>query len=292
MNILVTGANGQLGSEIRLLAVNSEWNFLFTDIEELDIIDKRSIKVYFKDHSINICINCAAYTKVDNAESEQDLAKQINEIATRNLAEVCNSMNAIFLHISTDFVFDGKNSKPYKEEDMTLPVSVYGQTKLAGEIAATNACENTIIIRTSWLYSTYGKNFVHTMLHVGKEKKKLNVVSDQIGTPTYAADLAVVIFEILLLLAKSPESINKLNGIYHYSNEGIASWYDFAVEIFKIAGMKVELTPITSAEYPLPAQRPSYSVIDKEKIKHTFGLKIPHWKTSLEICMKKLKFDS
>ena len=292
MNILVTGANGQLGSEIRLLAVKSKWNFLFTDIEELDITDKRSIKIYFKDHSINICINCAAYTKVDNAESEPGVAKQINVLAVRNLAEVCKSVNAIFLHISTDFVFGGKNSRPYKEEDMTLPVSIYGQTKLAGEIAATNACENTIIIRTSWLYSTYGKNFVHTMLRVGKEKKKLNVVSDQIGTPTYAADLAVVIFEILSQLAKSPESIKELKGIYHYSNEGVASWYDFAVEIFKIAGMKVELTPIPSEEYPLPAQRPSNSVLDKEKIKHTFGLQIPHWKTSLEICMKKLKIDS
>ncbi len=292
MNILITGADGQLGSEIRILAVNSEWNFLFTDIEELDITNKKSVEVYFKDHSINICVNCAAYTKVDKAESEPCLAKQINEIAVRNLAEVCSSVKAVFIHVSTDFVFDGKNSKPYKEEDIALPVSVYGQTKFAGEIAAANACENTLIIRTSWLYSTYGKNFVHTMLRVGKENKKLNVVSDQIGTPTYAADLAVVIFDILMLLIKSPESINKLKGIYHYSNEGIASWYDFAVEIFNIAGMKVELTPITSAEYPLPAQRPSFSVLDKEKIKQIFGLNIPHWKTSLEICMKKLKIDS
>lgn len=287
MNILVTGANGQLGSEIRLLAPNINWNILYTDIEELDITNKRSIEVYFKNHSINICINCAAYTRVDDAENELDLAKQINEIAVRNLAEVCDSTKASFIHISTDFVFNGNNSSPYKEEDNTSPVSVYGKTKLAGEIAAVNACENTMIIRTSWLYSANGNNFVNTMLRLGMERDTLNVVSDQIGTPTYAADLAVALFEILPSLEKNPENIKQLKGIYHYSNEGVASWYDFAFEIFKIAGMDIKLNPISTIDYPTPARRPFYSVLDKRKIKNTFGLKIPNWKTSLENCMKK-----
>jgi len=287
MNILVTGANGQLGSEIRLLVSNPDWNFLYTDIEELDITDKRSLEGYFQDHSINVCINCAAYTKVDNAESEPDIAKLINDTATRNLAEVCNITNAIFIHISTDFVFDGESYKPYREEDNALPVSVYGKTKYAGEIAALDACKNTLIIRTSWLYSVVGNNFVNTMLRIGKEKKKLNIVCDQIGTPTYAADLAMAISEVLLLLTKNPESINKIRGIYHYSNEGVASWYDFAFEIFRIAGLDVTIRPISGKDYPTPAKRPFYSVLDKDKIKQTFNLKIPHWKTSLEDCLKK-----
>lgn len=291
MNVLVTGADGQLGSEIQVLSKTSEWNFYFTDVGDLDITGKNAVGRYFDDHSVDICVNCAAYTQVDKAESEPDLARSINAIAVRNLAVACNVHHVTLIHISTDFVFDGKNYLPYKESHPTAPVSVYGKTKLAGEIAAATICENWMIIRTSWLYSVHKKNFVHTMLRVGQEKKEVRVVFDQVGTPTYAEDLAGAIYKIINAIVDKPDRIAEWKGLYHYSNEGVASWYDFAYEIFGIAGLKTDLIPVRSEEYPTPAIRPAYSVLDKEKIKRTFGLTIPHWKFSLENCMKKLGTD-
>ncbi len=287
MNILITGAKGQLGSEIRAIAGKTGWNFIFTDIDELDITRKQDIQYFFNEHQIDCCINCAAYTGVDQAESEPEKARLINETSVWHLAAACNSHRARLIHISTDFVFDGKSNLPYRESDPVKPLSVYGKTKLNGEIAAAS-CDQALIIRTSWLYSANGNNFVRTMLRLGEEREEIKVVFDQTGTPTYAADLAEAILRILDESMPESENADKWKGVYHYSNEGVASWYDFAFEIFRMTGMKVKLIPVRSNEYPTPAARPAYSVLDKEKIKQTFSLKIPHWKTSLEKCLKKL----
>jgi len=280
-NILVTGANGQVGSEIRELSSSYPYKFYFTDKKQLDITNLQDIKTYIIDNNIDTIINCAAYTAVDKAETEQELANKINHLSVKNLAMLSNEFNIKLIHISTDYVFDGKNFKPYNEDDITNPNSVYGQTKLDGEntILGSNL-KDSIIIRTSWVYSSFGNNFVKTMLRLGKEKEELGVIFDQIGTPTYARDLAKTILDIL------PKIKNKKAEIYHYSNEGAISWYDFAKEIMKMAKLDCDINPIETFQYPTPASRPHYSILNKTKIKKDFDITIPYWKDSLDKCLK------
>lgn len=283
MNILVTGSNGQLGSEIQLQApLHKGWHFFFTDVEELDITKPEDIRTFIRKNNINFIINCAAFTAVDKAESQEELCDRLNHKAPGFLAEAIQEAGGSLIHISTDYVFDGTNHIPYKENVPTCPNSVYGHTKLKGEQAVTAACPSAVIIRTAWLYSIFGNNFVKTMIRLGKEKEELGVIFDQIGTPTYAADLAKVILEII---KKSP-----IPGIYHFSNEGVCSWYDFTKTIHRLAGINdCRIKPLHTEEYPTPAKRPHYSVLDKTKIKKTFDIDIPWWEDSLKICIDKLK---
>lgn len=288
MNVLVTGSNGQVGSEIKELIQHSTLNiqnydFYFTTSQDLDITDFDLVKKHIIDNQIKIIINCAAYTAVDKAETEQELADKINHLAVKNLAQLSNEFGIKLIHISTDYVFDGTNYKPYIEDDATNPQSVYGQTKLDGERALLEYnLKNSIIIRTSWVYSYYGTNFVKTMLRLGKEKESLGVIFDQVGTPTYAKDLAKTILDIL------PKIENKKTEIYNYSNEGVLSWYDFAKEIMRMAKLECKINPIETKEYPTPAKRPHYSLLNKAKIKSTFGLHIPYWKDGLDDCLRRL----
>lgn len=286
-NILVTGANGQLGNEMRLLAKeNTQYNFLFTDVDTLDICDKEAVLTYATGNKINYIINCAAYTAVDNAEDNEALCRKINRDAVRNLGEVATLIDAKVIHVSTDYVFDGTKHIPYVETDPTCPDSVYGRTKLAGEEALSAACPEAVIIRTAWLYSEFGNNFVKTMLRLGSERERLNVIFDQIGTPTYAADLALAIMEIV----RNAEEGNFQPGIYHFSDEGVCSWYDFTISILRMAGIaSCTVTPIETKDYPAKASRPHYSVLNKGKIKSTYHLTIPHWEQSLAKCIEKLK---
>ena len=279
--LLITGANGQLGSEICNLAMSDNINsYIFTDIEELDITDLDAVCNYVQIQKPDYIINCAAYTAVDKAEEDIDLCTKINYHAVENIAKCAKNIGAKVVHISTDYVYGGDSSTPYLESDPTNPKSVYGSTKLRGEIALMNILpEDSIIIRTSWLYSTYGKNFVKTMIMLGKEMERLNVVSDQRGTPTYARDLAKAIMHIV-------DAEKFVAGIYNYSNEGECTWYDFACEIHKIAGVESVVNPISTNEYPTKAIRPVYSVLNKSKIKRTFGLSIPNWKDSLNECIR------
>ena len=282
-NILVTGSNGQLGSEIRAVHSNYNYNFFFTDVSELDITIKDNIKTFIKNNRINVIINCAAYTAVDKAEEDKLLANRVNHLAVKYLSEVVKEMNIQLIHISTDYVFDGKNYRPYQEDDKTDPQSIYGKTKLDAENVLLHINpKNSIIIRTSWVYSSFGANFVKTMLRLGKQKDKLGIIYDQIGTPTYAKDLAKTILEIL------PRINNSSVEIYHYSNEGLASWYDFAKEIMQISKIDCKIEPIETSEYPTPAKRPYYSVLNKAKIKKQFNLNIPFWKDSLDICLREI----
>ena len=277
--ILVTGSNGQLGNELRLLL--QKQNHFFTDKTMLDIADKERVEEFCKKHAITHIVNCAAYTAVDTAEQEQEQADAVNHRAVRNLAEIAKKYAISLVHISTDYVFDGKNYAPYKETDTTNPQGVYGATKLAGEAAMVRvAPKNSIIIRTSWVYSGFGHNFVKTMLRLGKERDALGVVFDQIGTPTYARDLARAILQIL------PQLDNDSVAIYHYSDEGVCSWFDFAVEIMRTAKLDCRIDPIETKAYPTPAKRPHYSVLNKTKIKDTYDLDIPYWKDSLESCLQ------
>ena len=283
--ILVTGSNGQLGNELQQLApAFTGYVFLFAAKDDLNITDEAAIENYFSAHSINFCVNCAAYTAVDKAESETEQAFLMNATAVAILATVCEKNNTQLIHISTDYVFDGKANKPYKETDQTNPVSVYGKTKLQGEILAIQNCPSTIIIRTAWLYSSFKNNFVKTMLRLMKEKESINVVSDQLGCPTYAADLAAAIMHIITL-----NQSNKNTGIYHYSNAGITNWYEFALTIKKLTDSNCIVNPIPTSQYPTAAKRPAYSVLDTTKIKETFGIAIPEWKESLGKCLEKLK---
>jgi dTDP-4-dehydrorhamnose reductase len=282
MHILVTGAKGQLGNEIALLAGRTKHQFSFHDIDSLDLTNSRDVLEKGMKISPDLIINCAAYTAVDKAESEPEQATQVNEQAVKNLVSLAKKTGAFLIHISTDYVFSGKTHLPYIETDATDPVSIYGKTKAAGEEAALSY-EKSIVIRTSWLYSSLGNNFVTTMLRLGKEKTELSVVFDQVGTPTYAGDLANAILRITEQITPATKG-----GIFHYSNEGVASWYDFAVEIMDIAKLSCTVKPIRSEEYPVPAPRPLYSVLDKNKIKNTFHITIPHWKHSLKNCVKKL----
>ncbi len=281
-NILVTGANGQLGNEMRLLAeVNKEYAYFFTDVAELDICDEQAVGNFVAEHQIDIIVNCAAYTAVDKAEDNQELCDKLNHVAPGYLAKAIESRGGHFIQVSTDYVFDGTAHIPYTEEQPTCPDSVYGITKLAGEQEAMKYCSKTMIVRTAWLYSTFGNNFVKTMLRLGREKTSLGVIFDQIGTPTYARDLAVAIFA----------AINKgiVPGIYHFSNEGVCSWYDFTQMIHHLAGIdSCRLKPLHTEEYPAKAKRPHYSVLDKTKIKDTFGIEIPYWVDSLKECVDKL----
>ncbi len=279
--VLVTGANGQLGSEIR--DISDKEGFFFTNRETLDISDKKEVLEFVDKHEIEIIINCAAYTAVDKAESDELLADEINHKAVKNLAQIAKDKNIKLIHISTDYVFDGKNYKPYCEDDKTNPQGVYGKTKLDGEKALMEINpKNSIIIRTSWVYSSFGNNFVKTMIRLGKEKDELGVIYDQVGTPTYARDLANAILQII------PKIQNEKMEIYHYSNEGVLSWYDFAKEIMKMAKLECKINPLETYQYPTPAPRPHYSLLNKAKIKKDFGIFIPYWKDGIDACLRVL----
>jgi len=284
MKILITGSNGQLGSEIKALADGyTHYEFQYTDVEELNITDEASVNHYFALHSPDVVINCAAYTAVDKAESDEDTAYLVNAVATGNLARASSECGAFMVHISTDYVYDGRNYIPYTETDKINPLSVYGKSKVAGEAAVHQANGKAVIIRTSWLYSAFGNNFIKTMMKYGKERDALNVVFDQVGTPTYAHDLAKAILDTLPL-AMAAEQIE----VYHYSNEGVASWYDFAIAIHHFANINCIVNPIPSRDYPLPAERPFYSVLDKSKIKKKLAIEIPYWRDSVKNCIDRL----
>ena len=282
MNILITGANGQLGNEMRVLSAGHPTHtYFFTDVEELDICNAEGVEHFVKDNHIDIIVNCAAYTAVDKAEDNAELCDKLNHVAPSYLADAAEACGAGLIQISTDYVFDGTAYMPYTEEAPTCPNSVYGRTKLAGEQEVMSRCTRAMIIRTAWLYSTFGNNFVKTMLRLGRERESLGVVFDQIGTPTYAADLAYAIFEAI------EQGIRP--GIYHFSNEGVCSWYDFTLAIHRLAGITTcKVSPLHTDEYPAKAPRPHYSVLDKTKLKQTYGIEIPHWEESLARCVKQL----
>jgi dTDP-4-dehydrorhamnose reductase len=286
MRILVTGKNGQLGKSIHKIVANNEQtdDFVFVGREELDLSNENNIARYFEGNAFDIIINCAAYTAVDKAEEEAVLVNQINHLAVSQLAQIAKNQQAKLIHISTDYVFDGESDKPYIETDESNPINVYGRTKLAGEKAIQEFIPtNAIIIRVSWVYSEHGNNFVKTMLRLGGERDELNVVSDQIGSPTYATDLAEVILEIIQ--NKSFKEAGQETQVYHYSNEGEISWYDFAKEIFKIVKIDCKVIPITTRQYPTPAQRPNNTLMNKDKIAKIFSVDIPDWKDSLKQCV-------
>ena len=286
MRVLITGSKGQLGSEIKEIASNYEnLECIFVDLPELDVCDTEALNTFIIDHQINAVINCAAYTAVDQAEENPKIAKQVNKKVVLNLVNSLKKVNGKLVHISTDYVFDGNHSRPYKESDPVSPISVYGETKRAGELVVLNSSIDAIIIRTSWLYSTYSNNFVKSMLHLGNEKESLKVVFDQKGTPTYAKDLAKICLDILT--DENSKNISKKGRLYHYSNEGVTSWYDFATTIMKISNINCKVIPIETKNYPSKAKRPCYSVLDKSKIKSDFKITIPHWKDSLANCIKK-----
>ena len=282
MNILITGCNGQLGNEMQLLEeANPQHTYFNTDVAELDITDSAAIEKFVNENQIDGIVNCAAYTAVDKAEDNQELCRLLNTVAPGYLAAAVEKRGGWLIQVSTDYVFDGTNHTPYTEDEPTCPNSVYGSTKLEGEKAAQQACSRTMIVRTAWLYSTFGNNFVKTMIRLGKEKPELGVIFDQIGTPTYARDLAVALFA----------AINQgvVPGIYHFSNEGVISWYDFTKAIHRIAGItSCHVRPLHTAEYPTPANRPHYSVLDKTKIKQTYNIEVPYWEESLKECILKL----
>ena len=282
MNILITVCNGQLGNEMQLLEnVNPQHQYFNTDVAQLDITNPEAIEEFVNNNAIDIIVNCAAFTAVDKAESSQELCHLLNAKAPEYLAAAVAKRGGYLVQVSTDYVFDGTNHTPYTEDEATCPNSVYGSTKLEGEKLAMAACANTMIIRTAWLYSTFGNNFVKTMIRLGQEKPELGVIFDQIGTPTYAGDLAAAIMA----------AINNgiVPGIYHFSNEGVISWYDFTKAIHRIAGItSCHVKPLHTTEYPTPAARPHYSVLDKTKIKQTYGIEIPYWEESLEKCVAKL----
>ena len=283
--ILVTGCRGQLGSELQKLApaYDETCVFHFTDVDELDITDRQAVYDYIEAHSISIVVNCAAFTAVDRAESEPELCDLLNNVAPGYLAEAVESVGGTMIQVSTDYVFDGCGHRPYLEDDPTRPQTVYGRTKLAGEEAVIRTCAGSMVVRTAWLYSTFGNNFVKTMLRLGKERETLGVVFDQVGPPTYARDLAAFILT----------AIDKgiVPGVYHYTNEGVCSWYDFTRAIHRIAGIEeknCKVSPIHTEDYPVPAPRPHYSVLDKQKVKDTYGIDIPWWEDSLKDCLKEL----
>lgn len=282
MNILITGHNGQLGNEMLLLQEqHAEHKWFNTDVAELDITNEQAINEFVEKNEIDGIVNCAAFTAVDKAESSEDLCRLLNGVAPGYLAAAVEKRGGWMIQVSTDYVFDGTAHTPYTEDMPTSPNSVYGKTKLEGEHAVTTACKRSMIIRTAWLYSRFGNNFVKTMIRLGNEKPELGVIFDQIGTPTYAHDLAVAIMAAI--------DKNIIPGIYHFSNEGVISWYDFTKAIHRIAGItSCKVRPLHTAEYPTPAARPAYSVLDKTKIKNTLGIEIPYWEESLEKCIRLL----
>lgn len=277
--IAVTGANGQLGQELKnwqqAEGIPGDWTYFSSG--ELDITQKNQLEKHFLNKSFDYIINCAAYTKVDQAETEKQKAENVNSLAVKNLAEICEKSETTLIHISTDFVFDGKSNKPIRENQLPNPINIYGKTKFNGEQHLQQNLNKYFILRTGWLYSSTGKNFLTTMLRLSKEKSELNVVCDQIGTPTHTSVLIQAIYEIL-------KNNSEAYGIYHVANEGVASWYDFAYEIFKRLESSCKLNPIKTEDYPTPAQRPAFSVLDKSKFKQTFAIDFPHWKESLKQC--------
>ena len=281
-NVLITGANGQLGNEMRVLSeANKEYTYFFTDVAELDICNEQAVMDFVKANNIKVIVNCAAYTAVDKAEENVDLCTKLNADAVGYLAKAAEANGAEFVQISTDYVFDGTAHIPYQETEPTCPNSVYGSTKLAGEQNALTLCSRSMVIRTAWLYSTFGNNFVKTMIRLGKERDTLGVIFDQVGTPTYARDLARVIFAAIRQ--------GVVPGVYHFSNEGVCSWYDFTKAIHRIAGITdCKVNPLHTEEYPTPAKRPHYSVLDKTKIKNTYQIEIPYWEDSLKECISQL----
>lgn len=280
-DIIVTGGNGQLGKELKKRSVElPDFTFFFVDIEDFDISNTKSVKEYFQAHTPSYLINCAAYTAVDKAETDKELAQKVNSTAVKILNDACLSYNTRMIHISTDYVFDGLLYRPYTEEDTPHPLSVYGKSKLAGERKLSPF--NSIIIRTSWLYSAHGSNFLKTMLRIGREKGSVRVVFDQVGSPTFAGDLA----DCILSVVKYSQKSKFANGLYHFSNEGVCSWYDFALQILQEANVACAVEPIETKDYPTPVQRPYYSVLNKHKIKSTFGISIPHWRDGLTKCLK------
>ncbi len=283
MNILITGCNGQLGNEIQLIERDyPHHQFFNTDVAELDICDQQAVDQFVAGHAIDGIINCAAYTAVDKAESDKEMCTTLNTVAPAYLANAIQQRGGWMIHISTDYVFNGKTHIPYVEDDTPSPDSVYGSTKLASELGVTKFCQRAMVIRTAWLYSTFGNNFVKTMIRLGKERDEIGVIADQIGTPTYARDLALT---ILCIVEKGIEP-----GVYHYTNEGVASWYDFTKAIHRIYGISgCQVKPLHTYEYPTAAQRPPYSILDKTKIKRVFGITIPYWEESLRDCIQKLK---
>ena len=285
MNILITGCNGQLGNEMQLLErQHTAHTYYNTDVQDLDITDREAVGRFVSEHEIDGIVNCAAYTAVDKAEENTDLCQLLNATAPGYLAEAIERRGGWMIQISTDYVFDGTNHRPYTETDPVCPNSTYGRTKLGGEEAVIRACRHSMIIRTAWLYSTFGSNFVKTMIRLGREKSELGVIFDQIGTPTYARDLARAIF------AAIGQGIRP--GVYHFSNEGVISWYDFTKAIHRLAGITTcHVRPLHTSEYPTPANRPHYSVLDKTKIKQAYGIDVPYWMDSLEVCIAKLLND-
>ncbi len=280
--ILVTGSNGQLGNALRReLADDKNIEAIYTDVEQLDLTDSYALQRFLEDHPVDVIVNCAAYTAVDKAEADNLKAAAINTAAVGNLGQAAAKYKIKVIHISTDYVFSGENFRPYEENDEPSPQSIYGRTKLEGEGLLSSFCKDALIIRTAWLYSEFGSNFVKTMLRLADEKDSLNVVCDQIGTPTYAGDLAAAIHAVI-------SHPNWKPGIYHYTNEEVASWYDFSKAIFEIAGKDMAVNPIRTSAYPTPAKRPLYSVLSKGKIKRTYDLEIPYWRDSLELCINNL----
>lgn len=283
MNILITGANGQLGNEMRRVSAQSNDHYIFTDVAELDITNAETVRQMVLDNDVNVIVNCAAYTAVDKAEEDEAMAELLNATAVANLAAAAKENNATLIHVSTDYVFDGNGCRPYTEEQTTSPASAYGRTKLHGEEAAVQSGCNYLIFRTAWLYSKHGRNFVKTMRTLTADKPSLKVVFDQVGSPTHAGDLADLIYKII------EERMLDNKGIYHYSNEGVCSWYDFAREICEMSGNECDVQPCHSDEFPSKVARPAYSVLDKTKVKTTFGVSVPHWKESLAKCIEELK---
>ncbi len=284
--ILVTGSNGQLGSELRELSAEyANYSFTFTDVAELDITDIKGLNDFFSKEKYDFVINCAAYTAVDAAESNQDMAFKLNTTAVDLLVEMAEKYGFFFVQISTDYVFDGEKNVPYVEEDVPIPSSTYGKTKLEAERLIIYSDINAIVIRTAWLYSTYGKNYVKSMIKYGNERDEMNIVFDQVGTPTYARDLADTILKIIPQLQKMEKPYRE---IFHFTNDGVCSWYDFTKHIYNHEGIKCKVNPIRTSDYPTPAQRPAYSVLDKSKIKKTFGIDIPYWTDSLDAMLNKL----
>lgn len=283
MRILITGCNGQLGNEMqRLEALHPEHIYYNTDVADLDITDREAVARYVAEHEIDGIVNCAAFTAVDRAESSRELCHLLNAVAPGYLAEAVESRGGWMIQVSTDYVFDGTEHTPYTEDHDTCPIGVYGVTKLEGEQAVTTGCSHAMIIRTAWLYSSFGNNFVKTMLRLGRERQTLGVIFDQIGTPTYARDLARAIMTAI--------TVGIQPGTYHFTDEGVCSWYDFTVAIHRMAGITgCAVSPLHTSEYPTPAKRPHYSVLDKTKIKQAYGISIPHWQDSLAECLQELK---
>lgn len=287
--ILVTGANGQLGQCFRQLAAQApDCQFLFAGSAELDVADRRAVRLFFDQNKPSWCVNCAAYTAVDKAESEPEKARAINIGGAKNLAEACAEQGIPLIHFSTDYVYHGRQNRPLAETDAVRPQGVYARTKLAGERAALKINPLTMVIRTSWVYAPWGHNFLRTMLRLGAERPEIKVVFDQIGTPTYAPDLAAAVLAIMEKVEKKEVARASLAGVWHYSNEGVASWYDFAKAIFELNNLSCRIIPIETKDFPTPARRPPFSVLNKAKIKAAFGLEIPHWRESLARCLREI----